>query len=109
HGVTGTLMASPIIAGTRVFVATEGDWVYAFDTAIGSQQWETSVGTAVTSGWGCGESFGGITSTPAADVPNNRLYVARLLHGAGTVNYYLTALHLTSGALVSQTKLAPAG
>jgi polyvinyl alcohol dehydrogenase (cytochrome) len=108
-GLTGTLMASPIIVGTRVFVATEGNWVYAFDTAIGSQQWKTSVGTAVTSGWGCGQSFGGITSSPVADIPNNRLYVAGLIDVAGTVNYYLTALNLATGAIVSQTKLAPSG
>lgn len=107
--ITGTVMASPIIVRTRVYVATEGNLVYAFDTASGTQQWKTSVGTAVTSGWGCGQPFGGITSTPVADPAGNRLYVAGLINVGGVVNYYLTVMNLSTGALLAQTRLAPAG
>ncbi len=108
-GQIGNLYASPLIVGSRVFVATEANLVFALDTATGAQQWRTLVGTAVTSGWGCGWPQGGITSTPVADVANNRLYVAGLINVAGTTDYYLTALNLATGAIVSQTRLAPTG
>ena len=110
--LTGIVMASPVVVGSHVYVATEGNHIYDFDTASatpGTPIWDVFVGTAVTSGWGCGQAFGGITSTPVADAAGNRLYVSGLLNVGGAVNYYLTTLNLTTGAVIAQTKLAPAG
>ena len=108
-GSFGTLMASPIVVGITVYEASESNHVIAFDTATGTVKWDRLVGTPATSGFGCGQSFGGITSTPVADVPANTLYVSGLINVSGTVNYWLTSLNLTSGAINWQKKLNPSG
>ena len=109
--LTGTVYASPVVVGTHVFVATEGNHVYAFDTASATPStplWNTFVGTTVTAGFGCG-GLSGITSTPVADAAANRLYVAGMVSVSNAANFYLTTLNLATGAIVAQTKLAPAG
>src|SRR3989440_11367936 len=84
--------ASPPVLGTHVFVATEGNHVYAFDTASATPStplWNTFARTTVSAGFGCG-GLSGITSTPGADAAANRLYVGRTGSVSSAANFYLT-------------------
>jgi len=100
----GAVYAQPLVAGSRVYVATEHDTIYALDATTGAVVWQRSVGTAVPSGsLPCGniQPTVGITSTPAIDVAAGRLYaVADTLTGS-VVQHRLVALNLVDGSAVS--------
>jgi hypothetical protein len=90
-----------------VFVATEHDSVYAFDTETGSVLWQVSLlatGETLSDTHGCSQVTPeiGITSTPVIDRnagAHGTLYVVAMSKGASS-NYHqrLHALDLTSGA-----------
>jgi hypothetical protein len=95
--------------GTRnvVFVATEGDSVYAFDADTGDQVWKVSVlrsGETLSDDHGCGQVTPhiGITSTPVIDRnagPHGALYVVGMSKDASSAYHQrLHALDVTSGA-----------
>src|SRR2546421_11386224 len=76
--------ASPPVLGTHVFVATEGNHVYAFDTASATPStplWNTFARTTVSAGFGCG-GRSGLTSTPAAETPARPPHPPRMVSGA---------------------------
>src|SRR2546421_12106603 len=62
----GAIYAEPLVVGSTVYVATEGDSVYALDASTGAVNWRTNIGTPVPgSSLPCGNiSTVGITSTP---------------------------------------------
>jgi hypothetical protein len=95
-----------------LFVATENDSVYAFDTAAnGAQLWKASLldgahGAAAgaiadpNSTTGCGNIEGGIvgvTGTPVIDPSTGTLYVVARSNEGGSVVYRLHALDVTTG------------
>ncbi len=95
-----------------LFVATENDSVYAFDTAAnGAPLWKASLldaahGAAAgaiadpNSTTGCGNIEGGIdgiTSTPVIDPSTNTMYVVSRSNENGSVIYRLHALDVTTG------------
>jgi hypothetical protein len=95
-----------------LFVATENDSVYAFDTAAnGAQLWKASLldsahGAASgaiadpNSTTGCGNIEGGIvgvTSTPVIDPSTGTMYVVSRSNEGGSVVYRLHALDITTG------------
>ena len=102
--VDGDVYAQPLVFGSRVFVATENDTVYALDAASGAVVWQRSLGTPVPSGdLPCGDISPtvGITSTPVIDPASGRIYdVADVLSGA-TVSHQLFALDAATGAVVA--------
>ena len=70
--------AQPVVAGGRVFVATENDDVYALDAHDGHVLWTHNIGTPLqnVNNYSCGDvSPLGITSTPVIDTSTNTLYV----------------------------------
>jgi hypothetical protein len=108
-------MGSLSIGGVNhsvLFVATENDSVYAFDTvANGAPLWKASLldaahGAAAgaiadpNSTTGCGNIEGGIdgvTGTPVIDPSTGTLYVVSRSNEGGSVVYRLHALDVTTG------------
>jgi outer membrane protein assembly factor BamB len=101
--VDGDVYAQPLVFGSRVYVATENDTVYALDAATGAVMWQRSLGTAVPAGdLPCGDISPtvGVTSTPAIDPSSGRIYAVADTLSGGAVNHELFALDATTGAPV---------
>ncbi|HXZ19633.1 MAG TPA: immunoglobulin domain-containing protein, partial [Candidatus Acidoferrales bacterium] len=110
--VTGLVDAQPLylsqlnIGGTMhntVFVATEHDLVYAFDSDTGATLWNVSVanGEVPSDNRGCGQVSPeiGVTATPVIDRPNGVIFVvAMTVDATGNYHQRLHALSLTTGA-----------
>ncbi|HEY3191670.1 MAG TPA: PQQ-binding-like beta-propeller repeat protein [Solirubrobacterales bacterium] len=78
----GSLYAEPLVVGSRVYVATENNTVYALNAKNGHVAWKRHLGTpVVASTLPCGniEPVTGITGTPA--ISRNTLYVVAFLSG----------------------------
>ncbi|HEV3129263.1 MAG TPA: PQQ-binding-like beta-propeller repeat protein, partial [Solirubrobacteraceae bacterium] len=73
----GPVWGQPLVYGTRVYVATENDTVYALDAATGNVVWSKHLATPVpASKLPCGDvSPVGITSTPVIDTATGAIYV----------------------------------
>ncbi len=106
----GLVYAEPLLVGSRIIVATEGDSVYALDAATGAVAWKTTVGTSVLltiPPFQCGNINPiGITSTPAVDLVGGVIYVAGMTQPH---DYQLSALDLGTGALKFQVPIALPG
>jgi outer membrane protein assembly factor BamB len=107
-GLDGAVYAEPLFVGNQVFVATEGDTVYALDAATGQVQWQTHLGEPVPrSELPCGNiDPTGITSTPVVDPGRGLLYVVPFLMPA---HHELVALDLASGAERFRRPIDPPG
>lgn len=96
----GQVFSQPLVYGSRVYVATENDTIYALDAATGAVVWQRSVGTPVPAGnLPCGDIAPtvGITSTPAIDPTAGRIYAVADTLAGGIVQHQLIALDLSSG------------
>ena len=79
----GAVYAEPLVVGNRVIVATEGDSLYALNSATGSVQWHTHVGTPVPqSSLPCGDIDPlGITGTPVYDPATGLVFAVAEISG----------------------------
>src|SRR6266516_4384432 len=79
----GAVYAEPLIVGTHVLVATEGDSVYSLDSKTGKVQWRTNVGTPVPlSSLPCGNIDPlGITGTPVYDPATGLIFAVAEISG----------------------------
>ena len=102
----GQVFAEPLVSGSRVFVATEGDSVYALDARTGRQLWRTHLGEPVPrSQLPCGDIDPlGITGTPVIDPSAGRLWVVASVQPG---RHELVALDLASGVLRSRRSVDP--
>ena len=105
----GAVYAQPLVVGDRVYVATEGDSVYALEAATGAVVWRQSLGQPVPGGaLPCGNiDPSGITGTPVIDVDNGMLYVVANLRSGP--HHELFALALADGAVKWQRAIDPPG
>jgi outer membrane protein assembly factor BamB len=101
----GSVYGQPLVYGSRVYVATENDTVYALDAATGAVVWHQNVGTPVPqSQIPCSGNISpavGITGTPVIDPATNRIYaVADIWDGSdpSTIEHELVGFDLTTGA-----------
>jgi hypothetical protein len=82
---------------TLVFVATENDSLYAFNTTTGELEWKTSLlgpGEAALTSSITRSYTGGITSTPVIDPSTNTIYVVTTeSYRAGSASHYSITLH----------------
>jgi outer membrane protein assembly factor BamB len=105
----GPVYGQPLVLGSRVYVATENDTLYALDATTGTVVWSHHVGTPVPAGdLPCGDISPtvGITGTPVIDPAGGRIYaVADTLQGA-TVRHELVALQTSTGAAVAGFPIA---
>ena len=105
----GALYAQPLVVGDRVLAATEGNTVYAIDSASGAIIWQTNLGEPVPgSELPCGNiDPSGITGTPVVDVTSGTLFaVANLRSGP---HHELFALDLLAGAVRWHRSIDPPG
>ncbi|MDQ6738873.1 MAG: PQQ-like beta-propeller repeat protein, partial [Actinomycetota bacterium] len=100
----GPIYGQPLIYGSRVYVATENDSVYALDAATGAIVWQRSIGTPVPSSQlPCG-NIGptvGITSTPVIDISSGRIFaVADTWDGshASSISHHLVGFNVNDGS-----------
>ena len=93
----GAIYAEPLFVGSQVFVATEGNTVYALDATNGRVQWQVHLGDPVPrSELPCGNiDPTGITSTPVVDPGRGLIYVVPFVQPH---RHDLVALDLATGA-----------
>jgi outer membrane protein assembly factor BamB len=93
----GQVYAEPLAVGSRVYVATENNTVYALNAANGHIAWKRHLGTPVQgSTLPCGniEPVTGITGTPA--ISGDTIYAVAFLNG---YRHVLFGLRLGSGKI----------
>jgi len=97
----GQVYGSPIVAGGRLFVATEHNMVYALDPRTGHMLWRRFVGVPVPlSSLPCGNIDPlGITGTPVYDATTQRLYAVAETRLDGGVRHHLVGLDAATGAV----------
>ena len=108
-GLDAAVYAQPLVVGDRVYVATEGDSVYALEMGTGAIVWKKALGQSVPGSMlPCGNiDPSGITGTPVVDVENGLLYaVANLRSGP---HHELFALALADGAVKWHRAIDPPG
>jgi len=101
--------ASPLIVGNRVYVATEGDSVYALDAANGTIAWRAALGDPVPGAdLPCGNiNPSGITGTPVVDVASHTLFAVAFLRADH--HHELFALDLADGHVKFHRPIDPPG
>jgi outer membrane protein assembly factor BamB len=112
----GTVFGEPLVYGSRVYVATENDTVYALDASSGQVVWQRHLGTPVSDSvipcTGDINPTVGITSTPVIDPATGRIYVvADTWAGtAASVAHDMYGLNLSDGSIgVGPVPVDPAG
>ena len=97
------IWGQPLVLGSRVYVATVGDELYALNASTGAVEWQTSAGVPVPSEeLPCGdiEPTVGIVSTPVIDVENQMIYAV-----ADTWNADRQAHHVLDGFALADGEL----
>jgi outer membrane protein assembly factor BamB len=109
------IWAQPLVYGSRVYVATENDSMYALDAATGAVVWHRRVGTPVVASALCGGDIVpnvGITSTPVIDPATNAIYaVADTWDGTNpsSIQHVMVGLSLADGSPVMSRVVDPPG
>jgi outer membrane protein assembly factor BamB len=108
------IWGQPLVLGSRVYVATVGDDIYALEAATGKVVWEKSVGTPVPSEeLPCGDITPtvGIVGTPVIDTATGTIYAVADTWNATTkeAQHVLTGLDLVSGEKMLSTPVDPPG
>ena len=104
----------PLILGTRAYVATVGDDIYALDASSGAVIWSKHAGTPVPAGsLPCGDVTPtvGIVGTPVIDLATNAIYAVADTWDAGKAeaHHILVGYSLPNGAEVLRTPVDPPG
>ena len=97
----GDVYAQPLLAGSRVVIATENDTIYSLDASDGKVEWKTHLGEPVSgSSLPCGNVDPvGITSTPVVDTNANRIYAVGMIQPS---QHMLFELDLSTGQLLAR-------
>ncbi len=108
--VNGYAYAEPLILSNLeingavhnvLYVATEADWVYAFDANTGTQLWGESLlksGGETPLTTGAIQPYQGITSTPVIDRSTGTMYVVSAQKTSSGNTFRLHALDVTNGS-----------
>jgi hypothetical protein len=105
RAVDGEVYAQPLIAGGRIYVATENNTVYAFGTG-GKLVWKRHLGAPVPGGdLACGNiDPSGITGTPV--IAGGRIYSVAFLRSGH--KHVLFGLRLGNGSVAIRANVDPA-
>jgi uncharacterized protein YjdB len=107
---TPLIMSNLTVKGAAhnvLYVATENDSVFAFDSDTGAPLWQQ---TLLQSGEGPIpgpiDPYEGVTGTPVIDTTTNTLYVVSVqLPSGGTAYFRLNALNITTGAITNSAPI----
>ncbi|MDQ6660541.1 MAG: PQQ-binding-like beta-propeller repeat protein [Chloroflexota bacterium] len=104
----GAVYAEPLVVGTHVFIATEGDSLYSLDSRTGKIQWHTNVGTPVPqSSLPCGNINPlGITGTPVYDAKTGLIFAVAEVSGP---QHLLVGIDALSGKVRVRRSVNPPG
>ena len=109
----GQVLASPIVVGNSVIVATENDTVYSLTAATGAVQWSQHLhAPAPTSSLACPGNISpsGITGTPAYDAVTNRIFVVtESVSAAFGAHHEIFGLNATNGQVVMNRRVTVPG
>ncbi len=107
----GARYAEPVIADGCLYVATEGDSLYAFDALSGAFRWHDRLGTPVPAReLPCGDvAPAGITGTPVVDVRKGLVWVTAFVEGRHGPEHELFGLGMANGHVVREARVDPAG
>jgi polyvinyl alcohol dehydrogenase (cytochrome) len=106
------IWGQPLIVGSRVYVATVGDGVYALEASTGQVVWHASAGTPVPSGeLPCGDITPtvGIVGTPVIDPSNGILYAVADTWNGTQAQHLLEGFRISNGERVVSTVVDPPG
>jgi polyvinyl alcohol dehydrogenase (cytochrome) len=106
------IWGQPLILGSRVYVATVGDGVYALDASTGAVLWHVSAGTPVPStSLPCGDITPtvGVVGTPVIDQATGVLYAVADTWNGTQAQHLLEGFRLSDGARVLSTSVDPTG
>ena len=110
--LNGQIFGEPLESTGRVYVATEGDTVYALGADSGAVLWSTVVGHPVPNGdLPCGDISPtvGITSTPAIDRSLGEIFVVDDELDNNAPAHFLVALNMYNGAVLMRQNVDPPG
>jgi outer membrane protein assembly factor BamB len=110
QGLGAPIWSQPLILGSRAYVATVGDRIYALETATGAVVWEKSVGAPVPStALPCGDITPtvGVVGTPVIDPATNVIYAVADTWNGSAAQHILVGLNLANGAQVVSTPVDP--
>lgn len=102
----------PLVVGSRVYVATVGDDVYALEGTTGQVIWHASAGTPVPSNkLPCGDVTPtvGIVGTPVIDAATGVLYAVADTWDGSAAHHVLEGFRVSDGARVLSTAVDPPG
>lgn len=108
----GQLYGEPLVLGTRVYVATEDDTVYALSARNGSVLWRRHLARPVPAAdLPCGDIAPavGITGTPVIDPARHEIFVVADQIGAGGPAHVLYGLGTTGGRVELRQAVDPSG
>jgi outer membrane protein assembly factor BamB len=102
----------PLVVGSRVYLATVGDDVYALEAATGQIAWHASAGTPVPSNQlPCGDVTPtvGIVGTPVIDPATGVLYAVADTWNGSQAQHVLEGFRISNGEKVLSTVVDPPG
>ena len=110
----GQLYGQPLVAGGRVFAATENDTVYALAADSGAVLWSKHLGTPLTPSnvpGLCGniQPTVGITGTPVIDVGRAEIFVVATIADGHNAVHRLVGLDLYTGNVLLNEAVDPPG
>jgi outer membrane protein assembly factor BamB len=106
------IWGQPLILGSRVYVSTVGDGVFALDASTGQVAWHQSAGTPVPSSrLPCGDITPsvGIVGTPVIDVAAGVLYAVADTWNGSQAQHVLEGFRVGNGERVLSTVVDPPG
>ena len=108
----GQLYVQPVVAGGRIFTATENNTVYALSAGNGHVVWSQHLAAAVPAGaLRCGNISPtvGITGTPVIDTARHEIFVVADEYRSGRAIHVLVGLDTSSGAVRMTRPVDPPG
>ena len=106
------IWGQPLVVGSRVYVATVGDDVYALDASTGQVVWHAKAGTPVpSSALPCGDITPtvGIVGTPVIDAAAGVLYAVADTWNGSQAQHVLEGFRISDGDDRLQHGRRPAG
>ncbi len=111
NALRGQIYGEPLVDQGVIYVATEEDYLYAFDLHSGTMLWSRQLAQPVSVvGDGiCGDisPYLGITSTPVIDIKRNEIFVVAATRANGFLSHHLIGVNLKTRRVELEVTLDP--